>query len=40
MSEAVFSTDIGADSDRHDDLKPHNILVHGSKVLLTDFGFW
>lgn len=25
---------------RHDDLKPSNILIHGSTVLLTDFGFW
>ncbi|KAF2870335.1 kinase-like domain-containing protein [Massariosphaeria phaeospora] len=24
---------------RHDDLKPNNILIHGSNVLLTDFGF-
>ncbi|KAF2998638.1 hypothetical protein E8E13_007538 [Curvularia kusanoi] len=25
---------------RHDDLKPNNILIHGTNVLLTDFGFW
>lgn len=25
---------------RHDDLKPSNILIHGTNVLLTDFGFW
>ncbi len=25
---------------RHDDLKPNNILIHGSNVLLTDFGVW
>ncbi|KAH6629807.1 kinase-like domain-containing protein [Boeremia exigua] len=24
---------------RHDDMKPNNILVHGSNILLTDFGF-
>jgi hypothetical protein len=24
----------------HDDLKSNNVLVHGSNVLLTDFGFW
>ncbi|KAJ4985342.1 dual specificity mitogen-activated protein kinase kinase 1 [Stagonosporopsis vannaccii] len=24
---------------RHDDLKPNNILIHGTNILLTDFGF-
>ncbi|KAH7397183.1 kinase-like domain-containing protein [Pyrenochaeta sp. MPI-SDFR-AT-0127] len=24
---------------RHDDIKPNNILIHGNKILLTDFGF-
>ena len=24
---------------RHEDLKPQNVLVHGTNILLTDFGF-
>ncbi|KAH8725935.1 kinase-like domain-containing protein [Phaeosphaeriaceae sp. PMI808] len=25
--------------DRHEDLKPQNVLIHGDNILLTDFGF-